>query len=146
MSQLGHRQLEHLPLGRIRQRVLSQFWLGFAGPSDILTQKQAVCLWGQSCEDLGWYHIARLSHMLSPSQRRDQLPAAFGQMRPGDISQDSPGGQWCYDASWSHTGFCLISQIFQDTRWSEYWSCVLSNSTIFRVVRPWNSTDDLEKQ
>ena len=37
--------------------------------------------------------------MLSPSQRRDQLPAAFGQMRPGDISQDSPGGQWCYDAS-----------------------------------------------
>ena len=32
MSQPGHRQLEHLPLGRIRQRVLSQFWLGFAGP------------------------------------------------------------------------------------------------------------------
>ena len=36
MSQPGHRQLEHLPLGRIRQRVLSQFWLGFAGPWDIL--------------------------------------------------------------------------------------------------------------
>ena len=125
MSQPGHRKLEHLPLGRIRQRVLSQFWLGFAGPWDILRQKQAVCLWGQSCEGLGWYHIARLSHMLSPSQTRDQLPAAFGQMRPGDIFQDSPGGQWCYDVSWSHTGFCLISQIFQDTRWSEYWSCAL---------------------
>ena len=80
MSQPGHRQLEHLPLGRIRQRVLSQFWLGFAGPWDILTQKQTVCLWGKSCEDLGWYHIARLSHMLSQSQRRDQLPAAFGQI------------------------------------------------------------------
>ena len=49
----------------------------------------------------------------------------FGQMRPRDISQDSPGGQWYYDASWSHIGFCLISQIFQDTRWNEYWSCVL---------------------
>ena len=106
-------------------RVLSQFWLGFAGRWDILTQKQAVCLLGQSCEDLGWYHIAMLSHMLSPSQGTDQMPAALGQMRPGDIFQNSPGGQWCYDASWSHTGFCLISQIFQDTRWSEYWSCVL---------------------
>ena len=42
-----------------------------------------------------------------------------------EIFQDSPGGQWCYDVSWSHTGFCLISQIFQDSRWSEYWSCVL---------------------
>ena len=40
MSQPGHRQLEHLPLGRIRQRVLSQFWLGFAGPWDTLTQKR----------------------------------------------------------------------------------------------------------
>ena len=43
MSQPGHRQLEHLPLGRIRQRVLSQFWLWFANPWDILTQKQAKC-------------------------------------------------------------------------------------------------------
>ena len=40
MSQLGHRQLEYLPLGRIRQIVLSQFWLGFAGPRDILTQNR----------------------------------------------------------------------------------------------------------
>ena len=39
MSQPGHRQLEHVPLGRIRQRVLFQFWLEFAGPWDILTQK-----------------------------------------------------------------------------------------------------------
>ena len=70
MSQPGHRQLEHLPLGRIHQRVLSQFWLWFAGPWDILTQKQAVCLWGQSCEDLGWYHIARLSHAFSKSKKR----------------------------------------------------------------------------
>ena len=41
------------PPGRIRQRVLSQFWLGFDGLRDILTQKQAICLWGQSCEGLG---------------------------------------------------------------------------------------------
>ena len=97
MSEPGHRQLEHLSLGRIRQRVLSQFWLGFAGPWDILTQKQAVCLWGQSCEGLGWCHITRLSHRLSPSQRRDQLPVASGQRHPGDIFQGSPGGRSCYE-------------------------------------------------
>ena len=123
MSQPGHRQLEHLPLGRIRQRVLSQFWLGFAGPWDILTQKQAVCLWGRSCEGLGWCHIARLSHKLSLSQRRDQLPVASEQRHPGDIFQGSPSGRWCYDAFWNHTGFCLVSCIFQDTRWSGYLSC-----------------------
>ena len=109
MSQPRHRQLEHLPLGRIRQRVLSQFWLGFAGPWDILTQKQAVCLWGQSCEGLRWCHIAGLSHKLSPSQRRDQLPVASEQRHPGDIFQGSPGGRSCYDVFWNHTGFCLIS-------------------------------------
>ena len=38
-----------------------------------------VCLWGQSCEGLGWYHTARLSRRPSPSQRRDRLPAAFVQ-------------------------------------------------------------------
>ena len=116
MSQPGHHQLEHLPLGRIRQRVLSQFWLGFADPWDILTQKQAVCLWSQSCEGLGWCHIARLSHRLSPSQRRDQLPVASEQRHPGDIFQGSPGGRSCYDVFWNHTGFCLVSCIFQDTR------------------------------
>ena len=71
-------------------RVLSQFWLGFAGLWDILTQKQAVCLWGQSCEGLGWCHIARLSHRLFPSQRRDQLPVASEQRHPGHIFQGSP--------------------------------------------------------
>ena len=40
MSQPGHHQLEHLPLGRIRQSVLSHIWIGFAGPWDILTQKR----------------------------------------------------------------------------------------------------------
>ena len=35
--------------------------------------------------------------MLSPSQRRDQLPAASERTRPGDIFQDSPGGRWCYN-------------------------------------------------
>ena len=121
MSQPRRHQLEHLPLGRIRQRVWSQFWLGFGGTWDILTRKQAVCLWGLSCEGLGWYHIARLFHRPSPSQRRDQLPAAFVQRHLGDIFRDSPGGQLCYDVSWKHTGFCLVSWIFQDTRWSEYW-------------------------
>ena len=116
MSQPGHRQLEHLPLGRIRQRVLSQFWLGSAGPWHILTQKQAVCLWGQSCEGLGWCHIARLSLRLSPSQRRDQMPVASEQRHPGDIFQGSPGGRSCYDVFWNHTGFCPVSCIFQDTR------------------------------
>ena len=83
----NHNKAEPPSLGRIRQRVLSQFWLGFAGPWDILTQKQAVCLWGQSCEGLGWCHIARLFHRLSPSQRRDQLPVASEQRHPGDIYQ-----------------------------------------------------------
>ena len=63
-------------------RVLSQFWLGFADPWDILTQIQAVCLWGQSCEGLGWCHIASLSHRLFPSQRWDQLPVASEQRHP----------------------------------------------------------------
>ena len=112
------RQLEHLPLGRIRQRVLSQFWLWFAGPWDILTKKQAVCLWGQSCEGLGWCHIGRLSHRLSPSQRRDQLPVVSEQRHPWDIFQGSPGGRSCYDVFWNHTGFCLASCVFQDTRLS----------------------------
>ena len=57
-------QLEQLPLGRICQRVWSQFWLWFGGPWDIPTQKQTVCLWGQSCEGLEWCHIARLFHRL----------------------------------------------------------------------------------
>ena len=92
---------------------------------DILIQKQAVCLWGQSCDGVGWYHIARLSHRLSPIQRRDQLPAASEQRHPGDIFQDSLGGRWYYDVSWSHIDFILVSRIFQDTRWSEYWSSVL---------------------
>ena len=118
-SQPGHHQLEHPPLGRIRQKVWSQFWLGFCGPWVILRQKQAVCLWGQSCEGLEWYHIARLSRRPSPSQRRDRLPAAFVQTHPGDIFQDSPGDRLCYNASWNHTGSCLVSQIFQDTRWGE---------------------------
>ena len=100
MSQPGHRQLEHLPLGRIHQRVLSQFWLGFAGPWDILKQKQAVCLWGRSCEGLGWCHIARLSHRLFPSQRRDQLPVASEQRHLGDTFQGSPGGRSCYGVFW----------------------------------------------
>ena len=118
MSQQGHHQLEHLPLGRIHQRVWSQFWLWFCGPLDILTQKQAVCLWGQSCEGLEWCLIARLFHRPFPSQRRGQLPAASVQRYPGDIFQDSPGGQSCYDVFWSHTGICLVSCIFQGTRWS----------------------------
>ena len=118
-SHPGHHQLEHPPLGRIRQKVWSQFWLGFCGPWDILRQKQAVCLWGQSCEGLKWYHIARLSRRPFPSQRRDRLPAAFVQTHSGDIYQDSPGDRLCYDASWNHTGFCLVSQIFKDTRLGE---------------------------
>ena len=60
-----------------------------------------------------------------PQVKKEQLPTASGQMRPGDIFQDSSGGRWCYDVSWSHTVFCRISQIFQITRWSEYWSCIL---------------------
>ena len=124
MSQPGRHQLEHLPLGRIRQRVWSQFWLGCGGPCDILTRKQAVCHWGISCEALGWYHITRLFHRLSPSQRRDQLPAAVVQRHLRDIFRDSSGGQLCYGVSWNHTGLCLVSCIFQDTRWSEYWSFV----------------------
>ena len=123
MSQLGHRQLEHLPLGRIRQRMLSQFSLGFAGPWDILTQKQVVCLWGQSCEGLRWCHIARLSHRLSPSQRRDQLPVASEQRYHEDIFQGIPCGRLCYDIFWNHTGFCLVSCVFQDTRLSGHQSC-----------------------
>ena len=123
MSQPGHRQLEHLPQGKIRQKVLYQFWLGFAGPWDTLTQKQAVCLWGQSCEGLRCCHIARLSHRLSPSQRRDQLPVASEQRHPGDIFRGSPGGRSCYDVFWNHTGFCLVSCNFQGTRLSGYSSC-----------------------
>ena len=120
MTQPGHRQLEHLPLGRIRQRVLSQFWIGFGGPWDIPARTQAVCLWGQPCEGLGWYHIARLFHRPFPSQIRDQMPAAFVQRHLGGIFRDSPGDQLCYDVSWNHTGFCLVSWIFPDSRWSEY--------------------------
>ena len=71
------------------------------------------CLWGQSYEGLGWCHIAKLSRRLSPRQRRDQLPAASEQKHPGDIFQDSPGGRWCYDVSWSHIGFCLVSLYFK---------------------------------
>ena len=108
------------PLGRIRQRVWSQFWLWFCGSLDIPTQKQAVCLWGQSCEGLKWCHISRLFHGPFPSHKRGQLPAASVQRHPGDIFQDSPGGLSCYDVFWSHTGFCLVSCIFQDTRWSGY--------------------------
>ena len=87
--------------------------LGFAGPWNFLTQKQAACLWGQSCESLGWCHIARLSTRLSPSQWRDQLPAASVQRHPWDIFQDSPGGRWCYNVSWSPIVFCLVSRIFK---------------------------------
>ena len=94
-----------------RQRMLWR--LGFAGPWDILTQKQPVCLWGQSCESLGWCHIARLSNRLSPSQWRDKLPAASVQRHPWDIFQDSPDGRWCNNVSWSHIGFCLVSRIFK---------------------------------
>ena len=101
-------------------RVLSQFWLGFAGPWDILKQNQAVCLWGQSCEGLRWCHIARLFHRLSPSQRRDQLPVASEQRHLGDIFQGSPGGRSCYGVFWNHTGFGLVSCIFHDTRWVGY--------------------------
>ena len=124
MSQPGRHQLEHLPLCSIQLRVWSQFWLGFGGPWDIRTRTQAVCLWGQSCEGLGWYHIARLFHRPFPSQRRDQLPAAFVQRHLGDIFRDSQGDQLCYDVSWNHTGFCVVSWIFSETRWSEYWSFV----------------------
>ena len=53
-SQQGHHQLEHLPLGRIYQKVWSLFWLWVCGTLDILTQKQAVCL----SEGLEWCHIA----------------------------------------------------------------------------------------
>ena len=123
MLHLGHRQLEHLPLGRIRQRVLSQFWLGFADPWDILTQIQAVCLWGQSCEGLWWCHIASSSHRLSPSQRRDQLPVASEQRHPGDLFQGSPCGRSCYNVFWNHTGFCLVSCVFRNTRLSGHLSC-----------------------
>ena len=65
------------------------------GPWDILTPKQAVCPWGQSCEGLGWSHIARLSHRPFPNQRKDQLPAVSVQRHPGDIFQDSQGGRQC---------------------------------------------------
>ena len=85
-------------------------WVEFVrecSPWDILTPKQAVCPWGQSCEGLGWSHIARLSHRPFPNQRIDQLPAASVQKHPGDIFQDSQGGRQCYDVSWSHTCFCL---------------------------------------
>ena len=57
--------------------------------------KQAVCLWGQSCKGFRWCLIARLSHRLSPSQRRDQLPVASEQRHSGDIFQGSPGGRSC---------------------------------------------------
>ena len=63
---------------------------------------------------------ARLSHKLSPSQRRDQLPVASEQRHPRDIFQGSPSGRSCYDVFWNHTGFCLVSCIFQDTRLSGY--------------------------
>ena len=124
MTQPRRHQLEHLPLGRICQRGWSQFWLGFGGPWDFMTRKQAVCLWGLFCEGLGWYHIARLFNRPSPGQRRDQLPATFVQRHLRDIFWESSGGQLCYDVSWNHTGFCLVSRIFQDTRWSEYCSFV----------------------
>ena len=65
-------------------------------PEIFWNKKQAVCLWGQSCEGLGWCHIARLSHRLSPSQRRDQLPVASEQRHLGDIFQGSPGSMHCY--------------------------------------------------
>ena len=86
MTHQGHQQLEHLPLDTIRQIVWSQFWLWFCSLWDIATQKQAVCLWGQSCQGLEWCHIARLFHRPFPSQRKGQLPAAFVQRHPGDIS------------------------------------------------------------
>ena len=54
-----------------------------------MRQKQAVCLWGQSCEGLGWCHIASLSCRPSRSRRRDQLPVAFAQTHPGDIFRSS---------------------------------------------------------
>ena len=56
-----------------------------------------------------------------------KLPSASEQRHPRDIFQDSPGGRWCYDVSWRHIGFCLVSRIFQYTRWSEYWSCILEH-------------------
>ena len=123
MSQRGHHKLGHLPLGRIHPRVWSQFLFWFYGPWDIMTQTQAVSLWGQSCESLEWRHIARLFHRPFPSQRRDQLPAVSVQRHPGDIFEDSPGGRSCYDAFWNHIGFCQVSCIFQDTRWNGYWLC-----------------------
>ena len=72
MSQSGHPQLEHLPLGRIRLSVVPietriRWTLRYSDT------KQTVCLLGQSCEGLGWYHIARLSHWLPPSQRRAKI-------------------------------------------------------------------------
>ena len=61
MSQWGHHQLEHLTLGRICQRVYSQFWPWFCGPWDIPIQKQAVCLWRQSYESLERCHLLFMS-------------------------------------------------------------------------------------
>ena len=85
----------------------SDSWV--AGPWDILTQKQAVCLWGQSYQGLGWCHIARLSRRLS---LRDQLPVASEQRHPGDTYNGSPDGRSCYDVFWNHTGFCLVFKYF----------------------------------
>ena len=87
---------------------------------EIFWHKQAVCLWRQSGEGLGWCHIVGLSHRLSPSQRGDLLPVASEQRHPRDIFQGSPGGRLCYNILWNHTGFCLVSCTFRDTRLSGY--------------------------
>ena len=34
------------------------------------------------------------------------------------LSKGSTGGRSCYDVFWNHTGFCLVSSIFQETRLS----------------------------
>ena len=99
-----HHQLGHPLLCRIHQRVWRRFWL-----------------W--------WYCTTRLFYRSSPGRRKDQLPVVSVQRHPRHISRDSLGGPWYCDASWSHIGFCLVCQIFQDTRWIGCWSCALGLCT-----------------
>ena len=102
----------------------SFFWVEFIrvcsrfGFWDTQTRKLAVCLWAQSYVGPGWYHIAKWSRRTFPNPRRDPPLAVSVQKRHGRTSRDLLGGLWSYGASWTHTGFCPLCHIFQDTRQS----------------------------
>ena len=77
-----------------------------------------------------------------PKSRKRSTACCLCTKFPGDVFWDSSGCLSRYRVVWGHTGLCLVSQIFQGTRRSEYQSSILEaciGSCVVQLVYWWIS-------